>query len=139
MATTIEPVLMTGDSSPLSFYGVLLTGGAFHFIGVPPVIGRTIQPFDISRGGEPAPVVVLSYRFWQQTFNGDPGALGKTLVLNDVPHTVIGVMPPRFGWYTNESFWLPMGMNLAGQGSINVIMRLQPGVSKRPPNSSYKT
>ncbi|MGC2657457.1 MAG: ABC transporter permease, partial [Bryobacteraceae bacterium] len=129
--TTFEPVLMTGDASPASFYGVLLTGGAFHFIGVPPVIGRTIQPFDVSPDGEPAPVVVLSYRFWQQVFNGQNSALGKKLILNDVPHTVIGVMPPRFGWYTNEAFWMPMGMNLKDQSSINVIMRLQAGVSKQ--------
>jgi putative ABC transport system permease protein len=130
MATTYEPVLMTGDSSPQSFDGVLLTGNAFHFIGVPPLIGRTIQPFDISPSGEPAPVVVLSYRFWQQTFNGNPDAIGKKLVLNDVPHTVIGVMPPRFGWYTNDAFWLPIRMDLADESLLNVIMRLKPGVSK---------
>jgi putative ABC transport system permease protein len=130
MATTYEPVLLTGDSSPESFDAVLLTGGAFHFIGVPPVIGRTIRPFDIGPAGEPAPVVVLSYRFWQQRFNGEPSAIGQKLVLNDVPHTVIGVMPPRFGWYTNEAFWLPMGMNLSDERFTNVIMRLRRGVSK---------
>jgi putative ABC transport system permease protein len=130
MATTYEPVLLTGDSSPQSFDGVLLTGNAFHFIGVPPLIGRTIQPFDISPSGEPAPVVVLSYGFWQQMFNGNPDAIGKQLVLNDVPHTVIGVMPPRFGWYTNDAFWLPIRMNLDDESSTNVIMRLKPGVSK---------
>jgi putative ABC transport system permease protein len=130
MATTFEPVLLTGDMSPQSFYGVLLTGGASHFLGVPALIGREIQPFDISPAGDPAPVVVLSYRFWQQTFNGDPGAIGKKIILNDVPHTVIGVMPPRFGWFTNEAFWLPMGMNLNDESFINVIVRLRPGVSK---------
>ncbi len=129
MATSYEPVLLTGENSPERFYGVLLTGGAFNFLGVKPLIGRTIQPFDI-RGGEPAPVAVLSYQFWQREFNGSPKALGARLVLNDVPHTVIGVMPPRFGWYTNESFWLPMPMNLADESPINVIMRLRPGVTK---------
>ena len=130
MATDVEPVLLTGGSSPERFYGVLLTGGAFNFIGVRPLIGRTIQPFDIRPGGEPEPVVVLSYQFWQRTFNGAPNAIGKKLVLNDVPHTVIGVMPPRFGWYTNEAFWLPMPMNLADETPINVIMRLRPGITK---------
>ncbi len=130
MGTTFLPVLLTGGNSPQSFDGVLLTGGAFHFIGVPPLIGRTIQSFDIGPGGEPAPVVVLSYRFWQQMFNGETSAIGKKLVLNDVPHTVIGVMPPRFGWYTNEAFWLPMNMSLTDESGINVIMRLAPGVSK---------
>ncbi len=130
MATTVEPVLFAGNSSPERFYGVLLTGGAFNFIGVKPLVGRTIQPFDIRPGGEPEPVVVLSYQFWQRTFNGAASAIGRKLVLNDVPHTVIGVMPPRFGWYTNEAFWLPMPMPLADETPINVIMRLRPGVTK---------
>lgn len=129
MATTYEPVLLTGDAAPQQFFGVLVTGNAFHFLGVPPVIGRTIQPFDISSSGQAAPVVVLSYQFWQQMFNGDPGALGKKLVLNDVPHTVIGVMPPRFGWYTHDSFWLPIGMDLHDDSLIIVIARLRPGTS----------
>ncbi len=132
MATGIEPVLLTGDSSPERFFGILMTGDAFRFIGVKPLIGRTIQPFDIRPGGEPQPVVVLSYQFWQRTFNGDVGALGRKLVLNDVPHTVIGVMPPRFGWYTNEAFWLPMPMmNLADETPTNVIVRLRPGITKQ--------
>src|SRR5581483_9642517 len=130
MATSFEPVLLTGGTNPQSFYGILLTGNAFHFIGVPALLGRTIQPFDIKGDGEPAPVVVLTYRFWQQNFNGDPGANGKTHVLNDVRHTIIGVMPPRFGWYTNDSFWLPMRMNLTDETPTNVIVRLRPGVSK---------
>ncbi len=130
MATAIDPVLLSGDSSPERFYGILLTGGAFHFIGVNPLIGRTIQPFDIRADGEPEPVVVLSYQFWQQKFGGSESAIGKKLVLNDVPHTVIGVMPPRFGWYTNDAFWLPMPMNLADETPTNVIMRLRRGISK---------
>ncbi len=130
MATSYEPVLLTGESNPRSFFGVLLTGNAFEFIGVKPLIGRTIEAYDIGPNGEPGPVVVLSYNFWKETFNGEASALGKKLVLNDVPHTVIGVMPPRFGWYTNEAFWLPMNMNMGADDFINVIMRLKPGVSR---------
>ncbi|MDP8981305.1 MAG: ABC transporter permease [Acidobacteriota bacterium] len=130
MATTGESVLLTGEHGPENFNGVLLTGGAFNFIGVNPLIGRTIQPFDIGPGGEPARVVVLSYRFWQRIFNSQTGAIGSKLVLNDVPHTVIGVMPPRFGWYTDEAFWLPARMDPREEGSMNVIMRLAPGITK---------
>ncbi len=131
MATTLDSVLLTGDRAPESFGGVFLSGNAFNFIGVPPQIGRTIQPFDIGPGGEPAPVVVLSYRLWQRLFDGRESALGQKLVLNDVPHTIIGVMPPRFGWYTSDGFWLPMSMDLKDEGSLNVIMRLAPGVTKQ--------
>jgi putative ABC transport system permease protein len=131
MATDVKPVLLTGkDTDTESLTGVMLTGGAFNFIGVPPLLGRTIQPYDINAGGEPAPVVVLSYGFWKRVFDGDPHALGRKLILNGVPHTVIGVMPPRFGWWTQDSFWLPMPMDLTDQGGISVIMRLRPGISK---------
>ncbi len=131
MATDVKPVLLTGkDTDTESLTGVMLTGGAFNFIGVPPLLGRSIQPYDINAGGEPAPVVVLSYGFWKRVFDGDPQALGKQLMLNDVPHTVIGVMPPRFGWWTHDSFWLPMSMDLTDEGGISVIMRLRPGISK---------
>src|SRR2546430_8675957 len=130
MASAYEPALLTGHSSPESFYGVSLTGNAFNFLGVKPIAGRTIQPFDIRPDGIPEPVVVLSYQFWQRMFSGDTNAIGKKLVLNDVPHTVIGVMPPRFGWFTDDAFWLPMSMNLADESPLNVIMRLRPGITK---------
>jgi putative ABC transport system permease protein len=131
MASSYEPVLLGGDRSPESFYGVVMSGNGFNFLGVKPVIGRTIQSFDIGSGGEAAPVVVLSYQLWQRLFDGQESALGRKLVLNDVPHTVIGVMPPRFGWFTNDGFWLPMSMDLKEDGGLNVIMRLAPGVTKQ--------
>jgi len=130
MATTYEPTLLTGTDSPESFYGVLVTGNAFEFLGVKPLLGRTIEPFDIRPDGTPEPVVVLNYRFWQRKFNGDINAIGQKLILNDVPRTVIGVMPPRFGWFTDDAFWLPMGMDLADETPLNAIVRLRPGVTK---------
>src|SRR5262245_59556195 len=129
MATRYQQVLMTGDRSPESFGGVVVSANAFNFLGVPPILGRTIQPTDVRVDGEPEPVVELTYGFWQRLFAGDPSALGKTLVLNGVPHTVIGVMPPRFGWYTNEAFWLPMAVNTQDQRGVNPIFRLKSGVT----------
>src|SRR5262249_13184679 len=110
---------------------IYLTGNAFNFIGVKPLIGRTIQPSDVPLGGEPNPVVVLTYQFWQRYFSGDAQALGKKITVNDLPYTIIGVMPPRFGWWTNEAFWLPLPMNLADNTPVNVIMRLRPGVTQQ--------
>ncbi|HTB12271.1 MAG TPA: ABC transporter permease [Bryobacteraceae bacterium] len=131
MATALESVLMTGDHAPESFGGVFMSGNGFNFLAVKPVIGRTIQPFDIGPGGEPAPVVVLSYRLWQRLFDGRESALGQKLVLNNVPHTIIGVMPPRFGWFTSDGFWLPLSMDPKEESYLNVIMRLAPGVTKQ--------
>jgi hypothetical protein len=129
MATSGEPVLMTGEFAPESFTGILLSGNAFNFLGVPPLTGRTIQPHDIGADGEPAPVVVLSQRLWLRLFNGDPSAVGRTLRLNGRPHTIIGVMPPRFGWYGNDGFWLPLGTRDRDGRFVNPIVRLAPGVS----------
>ena len=129
MTTSIETVLMTGEFAPESFGGVLLSGNAFNFLGVPPVIGRTIQPSDIRPDGEVEPVVVLSFRLWQRLFEGSPTALGRTLQLNGRPHTIVGVMPPRFGWYGNTGFWLPLSMTRTDLPWTNPIVRLKPGVS----------
>jgi putative ABC transport system permease protein len=124
MATSVETVLLTGEFSPESFGGVLLSGNAFNFLGVPPVLGRTIQPSDIRADGDVEPVVVLSYRLWLRLFEGNPSALGRTLRLNGRPHTIVGVMPPRFGWYGNESFWLPLSLARTDVPWINPIVRL---------------
>jgi putative ABC transport system permease protein len=130
MATIPKSVVLSGGTNPEGFYGVYLTGNGFNFIGVKPLIGRTIQPFDIHPSGEPDAVVVLTYQFWQRYFSGDSHAIGEKITLNDLPYTIIGIMPPRFGWWTNEAFWLPMPMNLADDTSVNVIMRLRPGITK---------
>src|SRR5688572_10756395 len=130
MATSVEAVLMTGDFAPESFRGVLMTGNAFNFLGVPPVVGRTIQPSDIRPDGTAEPVVVLSHRLWLRLFEGSPSAPGRTMQLNGRPHTIIGVMPPRFGWYGNDGFWLPLSPTRTDLPFMNPIMRLNAGVTK---------
>jgi putative ABC transport system permease protein len=130
MATSPEIQLLTGDRAPENFTAVLLTGNAHRFLGVQPVLGRTIQPYDIKPNGQPEPVIVLSYRAWQRLFDGSPDALGKTLVLNGKPVAVIGVMPPRFGWWTGDGGWLPMPIDLHEDRTVAPIVRLRPGISQ---------
>ena len=129
MATGPDSVLLTGDFAPESLRGVRLSGNAFNFLGVPPLVGRTIQPSDVRPGGEPEPVVVLSFQLWQRLFGGDPDAIGKTLRLDDQVHTIIGVMPPRFGWWTSDGLWLPLGVDSRDQRSVFPILRLKPGLA----------
>jgi predicted permease len=131
MATSGESVLMTGEFGPEAFNGVLLSGNAFNFLGVAPVAGRTIQPADVRADGTAEPVVVLSYKLWFRLFDGSPSAIGRTLTLNGRPHTIVGVMPPRFGWYGNDGFWLPLSPARTDITRINPIMRLRPGVSQQ--------
>jgi predicted permease len=131
MATSWETVLMTGEFGPEVVNGVLLSGNAFNFLGVPPIAGRTIQPSDIRPDGTSEPVVVLSYKLWFRLFDGSPTAIGRTLTLNGQPRTIIGVMPPRFGWYGNDGLWLPLAPARTDITGIAPIMRLASGVSKQ--------
>src|SRR5437762_4996907 len=129
MATGPGSVLLTGEFAPESIRGVRVSGNAFQFLGVPPLFGRTIQPSDIRSTGEPELVTVLSFRRWQKLFGNDASILGRTLRLDDQPHTIIGVMPPRFGWWTDDGVWLPLGIDSREQRGAFPITRLKPGVS----------
>jgi len=71
-----------------------MSGNTFGFLGVPAALGRTLLPED-ARPGAP-PVFVMSHKLWAGRFGGDPGLLGRSLVLNGVPTTLVGIMPPRF-------------------------------------------
>jgi len=129
MATSPDDMLLTGAFAPEMLRTVRITGNAAGFIGVPPVIGRMIGPSDILPNGEPEPVAVLSFRLWQRLFGGRPDALGRTLRLNDRIYTVIGVMPPRFGWWTSDGLWLPLGLGPGDPRGVMPIARLHPGVT----------
>jgi len=129
MATTIDSVLMTGEFSPETVTGVLLTPNAFDFLGVPPLLGRTIRPADVRADGDVEPVVVISHRLWLRLFEGSPSAIGRTLRLNGRTYTIVGVMPPRFGWYTSDGVWLPLAPNRTDVQWVLPIVRLAPGVS----------
>jgi len=129
MATSPETVLLTGEYAPENFGGIRVSSNAFQFLGVPPLVGRTIQPSDIRAGGEPELVTVLSFQRWQKLFNGDPNAVGKTLRLNNEVYTIIGVMPPRFGWWTPNGVWLPMGTVARDAQMVFPLVRLKPDVT----------
>src|SRR5260370_12986240 len=76
--------------------GNFVTPGTFEFLGMPALLGRVMQPADYEPGAPP--VFVLRYKTWVKSFGADPGIVNKTFVLNGVSRTLIGIMPPRFGW-----------------------------------------
>src|SRR2546423_995325 len=84
---------ITNDGLPEEIQGVYLTKNAETFLGVRPLFGRMIEPFDAGH-----PVVVLNYRFWQRYFGGDPHAIGRTLEMDHAPYTIVGVMPRSFAF-----------------------------------------
>jgi predicted permease len=128
MATGYNSVTLSGGLNPEIITAPQLTASAFAFLNVPPLLGRGLGPGDFLPTGDPQPVTVLSFRLWQRLFNGDPGVIGKTLVLDDQPYVIVGVMPPRFGWYTDDGLWLPLP-TLDLKRPVRAIVRLKPGVS----------
>jgi putative ABC transport system permease protein len=77
--------------------GMWVSGEFFDVLGVPPALGRTFSAADDVRGGGASgPVAVISHGFWQRHFGGAPDVVGRTLTLERIPFTVIGVTPPEF-------------------------------------------
>ena len=89
-----EDVLYDTGEGMEQLSGGILTANVFQFLGVPAWFGRTTTPEDAKPGAPP--VFVLSYKAWVKQFNSDPNILGRTYVLNNVPTTLVGIMPKRF-------------------------------------------
>jgi predicted permease len=113
------------------FYGARVTPGTFEFFSMPALYGRVMQPADYQPGAPP--VFVMRHKTWMERFNGDPGVLNKTFVLNGTARTLIGIMPPRFGWYEADVL-IPetpvRGMSAGSPAHWFLLGRLKPGVSK---------
>jgi predicted permease len=91
---SIPVSLSTGETAMLGD-GVVVSGNYFSLLGLQPALGRLLGPGDDSVDGS-AESVVLSHAYWQSEFGGDPSVLGRTLVVNDVPLTIVGVAPRGF-------------------------------------------
>jgi predicted permease len=122
--------------------GELVSGSFFEVLGVKPHVGRLIsQDDDVKSGANP--VVVLSYRYWQRRFGGDPSVVGQTIRLSAYPMTVIGVSPPGFDGIDpgqTVDLRVPMTMqaelrqakstlNQRGAQELNIVARLKRDVS----------
>lgn len=86
--------------------GVWADGGFFEMLGVPAILGRTFSSRDDQRGGGPdGPVTVISYGYWQRAFGGVADVIGRSVTLNGVAFTIVGVTPPDFfGLEVGRSF-----------------------------------
>lgn len=130
IASTVSDVEWTSAGDPKRLRGNVCTMNTFDVMGVPPLIGRTPTEAD-SAPGAPA-VAVLGYKFWMKQFGGDPGVLGRSMLLNDTVRTVIGVMPPRF-MFRGADVYLPIvfqrGKFLEGVHYVHLLGRLKPGVT----------
>jgi predicted permease len=74
--------------------GLYVSGGFYKGLGVTPAVGRLISDED-DKTGAPA-VTVLSWTYWQRRFNADPAVVGQSILINNLPFTIIGVSAPEF-------------------------------------------
>lgn len=134
---------VTGNGPATVIYGQLVSGDFFRTMGLKPAAGRLFEATDDALSA--APVAVLNYGYWQSAFGGSRDVVGRTLELNNVPFTVIGVAEKRFTGITPGSsydVWLPLSdaqritdpmrwENRSGDTAhwwLTMIGRLKPGV-----------
>jgi len=116
----LEPETLTGES---------VVGNFFPVLGVKSAVGRLIGPEDAHMGAGSA-VAVVSWSYWKNRFNLDPAILGKQIIVENVPVTVIGVTPRAFFGLevgSRTDVWLPLMPS--GRTGLKLMGRLKPGVS----------
>jgi len=127
---TFEDILIFNGEGTDQFQGGAVTANMFRFLGVPALLGRTLTPDDAKPGAPP--VFVMSYKMWLKQFNLDPKVLGRTFVLNDVPTTLVGIMPARFT-KLDADLYRSTSMNRsdpdARERYFRLQARLKPGVT----------
>jgi putative ABC transport system permease protein len=126
----MESNLSTAEE-PERVPGARVTAELFPMLGKTPVLGRPLRMDEDGPGGPP--VALIGHALWQRLFAGDPEALGKTLKLDGVPHSVVGVMPPGFAFPEYAEVWTPLGLERGARDRhvhrLDVMARLRPGVT----------
>lgn len=129
------PVNLGDDGrAPERFDATYLTSNGFAVIGVSPILGRDLAAED-DRPGAP-PVVVLGDGTWASRYTRDPSILGRSVLVNGQPSTVVGVMPDRSGFPSTSTVWLPLAQRPGDEArrrdarSLRVFGRLRDGVTE---------
>ena len=121
-----------GTSEPERFNGAPVSASLFSLLGTPPALGRDFTENDDQAGAER--VVMLSDDVWKNRYNSDPSIVGRSISINGFPHTVIGVMPPKFMFPENQRLWVALAPYYETTGrdirAMQVFARLKPGVTR---------
>ena len=107
VATSGRTMAITEGIEPERFQGAAITWDMFPILGVAPILGRHFNAEDDRPGAEP--VVMLSHEVWQRRYQGDPSLVGRSVSVNGRPHTVIGIMPPKFNFPEDQKIWVALG------------------------------
>ncbi|HEY5567493.1 MAG TPA: ABC transporter permease [Gammaproteobacteria bacterium] len=124
---------LTGEGEPERLAAIRTTANLFSLLGMQPLLGRTFVPDD--EGPNASPVVVVSQTLWMRRFGGDPDLIGRSINLDGLNRTVIGVVPPDFRFPDRDAVvWVPASFTpeqLARRDAhyLNVVARLAPGTA----------
>jgi putative ABC transport system permease protein len=123
---------LTGIDPPERIQGFLVTANFFDAVGIKPVMGRNFSAEENQPGKDA--VAIITHSLWQRRFGGDPNILNRTITVNSIVRTVIGVMPERFNYPKGAEVYAPIPMTAElmksrGNHSYYVIGRLKPGAS----------
>jgi len=126
---------LTGHGEPQQVAGVAVAGSFFPLLGIQPALGRPFTPEECQKGARPA--VLLGHFFWQRQFAADPAIVGKAILLNDRPVTVVGVLPASFDFGSvfapglKMDVYVPAIMDkLRNEGNtLALVGRLKPAVT----------
>src|SRR6202050_5529854 len=116
---------------PQPVFGGNVGGAFFQALGLRAAAGRLIGPEDVHMGYH-APVAVVSWSFWKSRFDLDPGIVGKKIIVDDAPVTVIGVAQRGFFGLSEQAqqdIWLPISLGPSPSWGFSLLGRLKPGVS----------
>jgi putative ABC transport system permease protein len=133
---------LTGDGEPQKVETRGVTANFFPLLGVQPAAGRWFAAEEDKPGANA--VVILSNALWQQRYGGQTNVVGKQLLLNGQPYTVVGVMPPSFQFLDSKvGMWVPIAFTpeqLASRGRhyLTVVARLKPNVNIAQANADVR-
>src|SRR2546429_182532 len=130
------PFTLTGLGDSVQLFGGKVTSNYFDVLGVRPIRGRNFLPEE----EESADVAMVTEIFWQKRMGGDPNVIGRSITLDGVPHTIVGILPNLpFSWagpnaeiWTTKPFVVPglaYERTMRGSGFLRVVERLQPGMT----------
>src|SRR4051812_26666149 len=130
--------ILLGRPEPERVQTGVVSDNFFETLGVKPFLGRTFLPGEDKQGA--APVLLLSYSFWQKSFASDPKVVGQVFQMNDKPHTVVGVLPPLPAFPNLDQVFMPAAAcpfrgadrvltNRNGRIISHVFARLKDGVT----------
>ena len=127
---SFRSITITDGQEPVRLQGEQVSWNLLSMLGVQPHIGRTFRKDEDQKGAPD--VIVLGYGVWSERYAADSAIIGRTLPVNGLPHTVIGVMPPGFMFPEREEAWIPIAPRLDGKfprdwRDVVIVGRLKDG------------